>query len=498
MKRSLLLLSFLALLIITYSCSTGSGNEKKIIPINSVNDVLTNLQPLVQSFEIKFDEENLIKGKKGTAIYIPANAFQFADGSVPDENIVIELKECYSLSDMIAENLSTMSGDKILQTGGMINIKASSDGKELLVKDGKAIVIGFPKNNRKDTMDLFFDYQQPDGPNTWVPDYKIDELEKAKKDESENVSVTKQKAGAAVNPEGGDRTESDTISPEKRRALLEMEEDMYDYTLNCCFMSGNFLSMNLSGQNRTIVSYIDAYRDLNDSMLKQFSINDWRVHFGFNIDRQGKMFNFKPDDDNYTKYNEAAMKYAENILKNAPPFELSDLKDYFDHKKEFDYTQTYSLGMRGGREINKEKCKNKFREKYAQYKDKAIQKLDKTALDYYTFSATKLNWINCDKFWNTSEEKIEYVVKIKNAKEAKVQIIFNGINSIMNGTLKGDAFVFSNIPVNQNIKIVGISYSNGKPTMSSAIAKTDKKGYELNSFKEFSLDELETELNKSN
>ena len=68
----------------------------------------------------------------------------------------------------------------------------------------------------------------------------------------------------------------------------------------------------------------------------------------------------------------------------------------------------------------------------------------------------------------------------------------------MTGTYENGVLVFKNIPKGKEVKVIGISYLNGKPTLAVGESMTDSKDFELKGFKEFSLDQLETELNKLN
>jgi hypothetical protein len=131
-KSSLLFITGILILFLT-NCTTKE-QTRKVVPINSVKDVLINLSPLTNTFDVNPKEEIVIKGNKGTAIYIPSDAFQFADGATPTESVKIELKECYSLSDMIAENLSTIAADgRILQS-------CANAHKEIQVKNKKTLI----------------------------------------------------------------------------------------------------------------------------------------------------------------------------------------------------------------------------------------------------------------------------------------------------------------------------------------------------------------------
>lgn len=142
--RTTLMSAMLALTF--FNCST---DKRKNNPVHSLGDILMNMSPMPEQFKIDPSEESLIKGERGTVIYIPANSFQYADGTPSSGSVEIKLKECYSFTEMIGENLQTVSGDQMLQTAGMIYVDASANGKRLLIKEGAAIVIGFPKKKKE-------------------------------------------------------------------------------------------------------------------------------------------------------------------------------------------------------------------------------------------------------------------------------------------------------------------------------------------------------------
>src|ERR1043166_1131613 len=118
------LLPFAALLTLITGCSSGPKDEKKQVPISSLKDVFVNLESEPQRFEINPDQDTLLIGKEGTAIFVPTHAFKLPEGTIPTGMISLELKECYSLSSIISDDLSTLSQGHLLQTAGMIYIKA--------------------------------------------------------------------------------------------------------------------------------------------------------------------------------------------------------------------------------------------------------------------------------------------------------------------------------------------------------------------------------------
>ncbi len=473
LSKPLLILTILTLLFA--SCSNDIFEHKKDVTVNSLEEALTNLSQTAQTFQIDPTEEIMLKGDKGTAVYIPANAFHFSDGTTPTGSVNIELKECYSLTDMVANNLNTMSEHGILETGGMIYVNATADGKELSVKEGKAFVIGFPKDNsQSEEMDLFYEVALNETSPTWVADYKMFEAEAIQ------------------------RAQADTTSNVEDAALIfeypiEMTDDLYDYGYDNSLTTATFYQLKLKGEDRTILDYINDPSNTDSIDARAFSENRWCVNFEFNIDQNGVMQNFRIVDDEYTKYNDRAVQIALEFLKSSPPFDLAS----YDQEVRHDWD--YALGIKGTRSINWDRFKVKFRAKYAKYKDKAIQQMEQNALDYYMFSATKLGWINCDRFWDLDEEeKTDFFVTTPAPKDTKIQIIFKDINSILTGRHEDGKLVFNNVPLGRNVKVIGISYAYGKPTLGVAETTIDQDGFELNAFNEFSLDELEKVLNEKN
>jgi hypothetical protein len=98
-----------------------------------------------------------VTGKKGTVLYLPADIFQDAKGNAHTGKVRIELEECYDVSDMLAANLSTTSNGKLLETAGMVNIKAYAGNKPLQLRSGARLNIYFPKNGEeKNDYELFY------------------------------------------------------------------------------------------------------------------------------------------------------------------------------------------------------------------------------------------------------------------------------------------------------------------------------------------------------
>ena len=74
-------------------------------------------------------------------------------------------------------------------------------------------------------------------------------------------------------------------------------------------------------------------------------------------------------------------------------------------------------------------------------------------------------------------------------------MVFKQAKSILAGALEGDKYVFKNVPINQEIKIVAITFEGSKPVMAVVETKTGKQVFNKLDYKPFSVSDLEKQLN---
>lgn len=92
-----------------------------------------------QMFWIDNSTSSQITGKDGVILTFKPNSFEGGD------SIEIRLKEYYKYSDIVMRGLSTTSNGKHIETGGMINIQAYSNGEKTTLKPKQSYEIAFPK-----------------------------------------------------------------------------------------------------------------------------------------------------------------------------------------------------------------------------------------------------------------------------------------------------------------------------------------------------------------
>jgi hypothetical protein len=105
-----------------------------------------------------------VVAKQGTRIIVPANAFDVPEGT----KVLIKVTEVFRKSDMILQNLATVSNGHALETGGMIKIEAFADGAPIQLKEGMALDIEVPTKEVEDEMQLFASNVAEDGSINWV------------------------------------------------------------------------------------------------------------------------------------------------------------------------------------------------------------------------------------------------------------------------------------------------------------------------------------------
>ena len=109
---------------------------------------LQQLSDQSQSFTIANDISDTLDTKNGTRIIIEPNTFVFNDGQDTKKPIQIEVKDVFDKSEMILNGLGTVSDGRLLESFGMVYLRATSDDRELKIRDQGSITISIP--NRKE------------------------------------------------------------------------------------------------------------------------------------------------------------------------------------------------------------------------------------------------------------------------------------------------------------------------------------------------------------
>jgi hypothetical protein len=278
---------------------------------------------------------------------------------------------------------------------------------------------------------------------------------------------------------------------------------MYNYFISCGGGNGASLDGIISGAESKMIYYLNDQKNSKVVFAEEFYKHNYNLFINFNIDNNGKMFNFRPaskDDGYYYQdppiYTDEAIRLYIEYLKNIPPFETSSFPGGI--KPGWDY----SVGVSAYRGIDWQKFKDKFRGRFEETRKDASKKISRLDLEYYVFSMTELGWINCDRFIDFPEDqKTDFAVKTSGNENDKVRLIFenNGIEkTIMNGVMEDSITLFKGVPLGQSITIIGIGFNENSPTFTKEKAEISEKVFSLSKFKKVTLEGLEKELNTIN
>ncbi|WP_430426276.1 hypothetical protein [Maribacter litoralis] len=130
----------IGILIIGLVLLTGCVEER-----NTSNKIFDPFQTSIKVESQFFDLDTIslkeIEGKKGTKIYFLRESFD-VDST---DKISLELKEFYTISDLIKNNIRTITQDnELLESSGVIYLNFTKNGEELKLKDSTTIRVRFP------------------------------------------------------------------------------------------------------------------------------------------------------------------------------------------------------------------------------------------------------------------------------------------------------------------------------------------------------------------
>lgn len=133
----------------------------------------TFVTPDYQHFVIDPKESTTIEGKDGMIIFIPKNAFVDETGNEISEAVNLELVEALNLKEMVLYDLPTLSNDKMLESGGMFYISATSNGKEVKINPKRPFYIEVPTDSLRPNMRVFKGDVLADGSINWINPQKM-------------------------------------------------------------------------------------------------------------------------------------------------------------------------------------------------------------------------------------------------------------------------------------------------------------------------------------
>lgn len=174
MKKLLAILITATAVVITVIVISNNSSEAQAYELPEFNengekfwaDADSLVEP--QFFSIDGHNDTVIETKNGIVMYIPDGCFIDKNGNTVTDGVLLEVKEALSAESIMQAGLSSMSGDKLLESAGMFYINARKDGKTLQFHPDKSIYTEVPTNEIKAGMQLFEGKRMEGGRIDWV------------------------------------------------------------------------------------------------------------------------------------------------------------------------------------------------------------------------------------------------------------------------------------------------------------------------------------------
>ena len=142
---SALLILFLSIRSCAKKDAVASKATEKVKTSVSIQPPLTGIDVPVQKFEINPSQSNILVSKGGAKINIPAYAFLDKDGKVVQSKVTVSFREFYNPLEFylagIPMNYSENGIDKAFESGGMVEINASSNNTQVFVNKENKIKV---------------------------------------------------------------------------------------------------------------------------------------------------------------------------------------------------------------------------------------------------------------------------------------------------------------------------------------------------------------------
>ncbi|MGK0366594.1 MAG: hypothetical protein ACI85O_003669 [Saprospiraceae bacterium] len=417
---------------------------------------------LEQSFSIDGQKRTQVFGKDGTKLWLEANTFIYKNGEIPTGEIDLRLTECYSFGNMLLADLTTMSGDKLLQTGGMMKIEAFANGEELVIAEGKSVQVAAPTKAFDKDMQLFYGKEHPE--NDRLEDWQLAD-NRISASIQNDFSATRDRNSPYMGPK----------RPGQPTAII--------YTIDSTFMPKKPIKPETKRFRPvafpdTISVYTQKRKGsifTSKSKLEEertAKINKIMTRYEKRLARL---------EYNKEAYAKSLIKFEKNVL--AYPKKLAEWdKEVKVKEARFYSSENYkSLTLARGKWYEKDLARYKkaraehkeMRKKRAEDFERELERkggITADAMNYYFFQINQSGWINCDKFSGNPDRELLVVNENSKTKESAVYAVFTASNSIIRlnrnelGEINKQSF-----PRGEKVMIVGWQVKDGQPMM----AKTE-------------------------
>jgi hypothetical protein len=253
-------------------------NAPDAATVAALNKYLKSLELGHQQFECRPDSISMVTGRNGTRIFVVPQDLQYADGSTPEGQITVQLLELNNTEHFLRNNAQTVSGGKLLESGGSYDISMSCAGKGLQLKPGKKLSLQFPNIGDK-AMEVFYGRRDKKGDMDWMPTSKSVSRKTAEDSTYMRVAVNKYRDSILAEME---------VRPGHKPTMVDHDKFRGFDKVGLKLVDGHFYYVGRKVSNREYVlkktsaldaMAVDAYASIEINQLGWLNIDkfsDWK------------------------------------------------------------------------------------------------------------------------------------------------------------------------------------------------------------------------------
>lgn len=418
-----------------------------------------------QVFQLLPSRDTVLRAAEGTVLWVPANAFVDPTGcSIAAGLVELRVRELYSLADIVLNNLSTRSGNQLLETGGMVQLEASAAGQLCTLRKDARLLLSLPTTRRQPDMQLFT------GVRTNAPN---------------------------------------TLDWQTPRAQLNLEVEYWKIK-RATFPKG---AGPLTQQLRKTISYSPAVRRQLDAMkpaqaarreLRRLSRNLGRpvlavVHTRFRISESGNVLQPETTGGVYLPELAEQVRTAISQLPRWNPARWEGVAVPSWHSISTRFTTDGKLlideywdVMETYRQFEKSQFVLAFER---QVSDSTLQQATASNISRYLFSIGQLGWINCDRFIESPQPRITFAINTGPA-DTDVKLVFKNMRSVLTGRSSRGQTEFANLPQGEPVTIVAIRQQNDTTYLATQATILGPRTEQNLTFRAVNLTQLKEAINR--
>ncbi|HRH69875.1 MAG TPA: OmpA family protein [Flavobacteriales bacterium] len=397
----------------------------------------------VQHFTIDPTKDQVVCGTAGIQLQLEAGSLVDALGRPANGPVDLELTEALGLQAILAHRLSTRSGSRMLETGGMLKVQATdANGAELRLKASAPMQVALPATVQEKGMEVFLSDDGADWTTTGSPIATaiVTTWQEPRYPQPPTMAYRwpryqEDQKGKPVKP----------VEPVLRRVPQAPRRESY----SAAKPWWAFIFPARAAE-RANARYEQAMANYAEQMAR---FEKKRAAYGVECD------NYPERLDRYWQ------RKAEWDALKQQEYDQWHTDTYLPAKQRYDALMAPKRARYDSLVANWKQVREASMQQYVLRSD-SMNTADLGGLNAYVFTTSNLGWINCDRFRDVPEEmKYAVVVDGKKYADAQTYLVFTNMRSMMG------------MARNNNGEFVSPPVARSEPAMLFAYAVIDGRAH---------------------